>query len=125
MPKHYPEWPTGEQVCDYLHAYADQHDLKSRMRLGTRVVHARRTARSTAELVDGAAQQGLPPVKWEVVDQHGNAEHFDHIVICTGTFDQPHLPDFAGRDEFVKGGGQVLHSSQVQDAKSLEGKHVV
>ncbi|PWN42411.1 FAD/NAD(P)-binding domain-containing protein [Ceraceosorus guamensis] len=125
MPKHYPEWPTGEQVCEYLHAYADQHDLKSRMRLGTRVVETRRLKRSTAELVDHQVEGGLAPVKWQVVDQHGQAEDFDHIVICTGTFDQPHLPNLKGKEEFEANGGQVLHSSQVHDSKTLKGKKVV
>ena len=53
------------------------------------------------------------------------AQDFDFVVICNGVFATPKIPQFPGADEFRANGGMVLHSSQVQDTKPLEGRDVV
>jgi dimethylaniline monooxygenase (N-oxide forming) len=40
MPKHYPEWPSGQQVQAYLNAYANHFGLNPLIRLSTPVTHA-------------------------------------------------------------------------------------
>uniref|UniRef100_A0A077RAI6 Related to Dimethylaniline monooxygenase [N-oxide forming] 3 n=1 Tax=Melanopsichium pennsylvanicum 4 TaxID=1398559 RepID=A0A077RAI6_9BASI len=35
MPRHYPTWPTAQQVQDYLDAYTDKHNLRKLIRFNT------------------------------------------------------------------------------------------
>lgn len=113
MPKHYPEWPSGQQVQAYLNAYADQFGLKPLIRLSTPVTHA---------------AQG-PDGRWTVTFQPPEgaerSEGFDFLTICNGIFSAPAVPDFPGAAEFRAAGGTLCHSSEFLDADAARGKHVV
>jgi cation diffusion facilitator CzcD-associated flavoprotein CzcO len=37
MPRHFPEWPTGAQIQEYLAGYADEFGVTPHLRLGTTV----------------------------------------------------------------------------------------
>ncbi|RIV18665.1 FAD-binding protein [Fibrisoma montanum] len=98
MPKHYPEWPTGQQVQAYLTDYARHFSLLPSIRFGTIV--------ERAELLDGGQdgwllhtrQQGQP-----------NQTVVDYLVVCNGVFSEPNIPRIPGRDLFR---GTVLHSTE-------------
>lgn len=104
MPKHYPEWPTGEQVQDYLHAYAEHFGLLEKVRLNTEVHTA---------VLDGAT--------WTV----NGSETFDHLVVANGIFSEPKLPDYPGLDDFTKAGGRLCHASEFTEIEDARGKDVV
>src|SRR5436190_18808905 len=40
MPKHFPEWPSGEQVQSYLSAYAEKFNVLPRIRFSSEIVSA-------------------------------------------------------------------------------------
>src|SRR4051812_715143 len=40
MPKHYPEWPSGEQVQAYLSAYAEKFGVLPTIRFSSEIVDA-------------------------------------------------------------------------------------
>lgn len=40
MPKDYPQWPSGEQVQQYLELYVEKFDLAPSLRLSTEVLSA-------------------------------------------------------------------------------------
>ena len=103
MPKHYPEWPTGEQVQSYLQAYAEHFGLLERIRLNTEV-------RSAVREGDG----------WSV-----DGEAFDHLVVANGIFSEPKLPDYPGLDDFTKAGGRLCHASEFTELEDARGKDVV
>jgi len=113
MPKHYPEWPSGWQVQEYLNAYADQFNLKPLIRLSTPVTHA---------------AQG-PDGRWSVTSQPKDGaamtESFDFLTICNGIFSAPAVPDFAGAEAFKAAGGTICHSSEFLNLEEARGKHVV
>lgn len=113
MPKHYPEWPSGQQVQDYLNSYADHFGLKPLIRLSTPVTHATQGA-------DG---------RWTVTFRPDGgderSETFDFLNICNGIFSAPATPDFPGAAEFRKAGGTVCHSSEFLNLDEARGKHVV
>lgn len=113
MPKHYPEWPTGQQVQAYLNDYADHFGLKPLIRLSTPVTHA---------------AQG-PDGRWTVTYQPEGAaeqsETFDFLTICNGIFSAPAVPEFAGADAFKASGGTICHSSEFLNLDDARGKHVV
>lgn len=113
MPKHYPEWPSGQQVQAYLNNYADQFQLKPLIRLSTPVTRA-------AQGADG---------RWSVTFKpEGGSEEtagFDFLAICNGIFSTPVVPDFPGAEAFRAGGGTVCHSSEFLKLDDARGKHVV
>ena len=113
MPKHYPEWPSGQQVQAYLNSYAETFGLKPLIRLSTPVTRA-------AQGADG---------RWTVTYRpEGGAEQtetFDFLTICNGIFSAPAVPDFAGAEAFKAAGGTICHSSEFLDLDAARGKHVV
>jgi cation diffusion facilitator CzcD-associated flavoprotein CzcO len=115
MPKDYPEWPSGEQVQAYLEQYVALHDLEPTLRLSTEVVRAELT-----EAEDG----------WEVTARRtgepvGDPEPFDHVVVANGIFSDPVIPRFSGLAQFMRAGGKVIASSQLNSTDEARGKHVV
>lgn len=112
FPRDYPEWPVGEQVQRYLAAYARHFGLEQSIRLRTEIVAAMPSANG-----------------WTVVahDREGRVvrEEFDYLVVCNGVFSQPRIPDYAGKEAFAACGGRLCHTSEVNDAGGVAGRHVL
>jgi len=86
LPKHYPEWPKGEQVQSYLASYVEHFALGDAIRLGCEVVSAEPTD-------DG----------WELGAVHGatgatETVRADYLVVANGIFCYPFIPELPGRD---------------------------
>jgi dimethylaniline monooxygenase (N-oxide forming) len=111
MPADYPEFPTSEQMYAYLAGYAERHGVAGHIRFGTEVVRIARRP-------DGQAG-------WRVEDPAGTAHDFDFVIVCNGMFSIPSIPLLPGRDEFERAGGVVLHSSQLRDTATLEGRNAI
>lgn len=91
--------PTGRQMGDYLEAYAAHHGL--RVRTGVRVQRLR-----VAEEADSRfhlATSAGPMVA-------------DQVIVATGAFQQPRVPDFAGE---LDGGIRQLHSAEYRSPGQL------
>ena len=118
MPEDYPEWPSGEQVQRYLHAYAEHFGLLPAIRLDTMV---------NATTLD--EQQNRWTV--QVTSNHTGAdsaerEHqFDFLVVCNGIFSEPAIPHWEASEMFRTAGGRICHTSQFTDAEDARGKHVL
>ncbi|WP_353127166.1 flavin-containing monooxygenase [Parapedobacter pyrenivorans] len=108
MPKHYPLWPTGDQVQAYLKNYAIHFDIMQHIRFGMTV---------KTMYYDG--------FNWIVNLEGGESISFAYVVICTGTFHEPHVPEIPGRSSYTDAGGILLHSSNLSAADQLAGKDVV
>lgn len=124
-----PEWPSGEQVQDYLVSYAQRFGLDRVIHLSTVVEAAepvdggwRLSVRPAGESVDttpdAVAQGAGPAAPSEVVD-------VDHLVVANGIFSEPAVPDFPGGEEFAAAGGRVMAAPHLDDAAEAAGKHVV
>lgn len=114
MPADYPEWPKGPQVHAYLHSYAAKHNTGRLFRLNTTV----KTMERRADGADG----------WTLTLEAGShtwTEDFDFVSICSGQFSDKNIISHPGQDEFVEGGGQVIHSSEYTDPSIVSGKDVV
>lgn len=114
MSKDLPEWPTGAQIQDYLAAYADAFGVSTHLRLDTDVVRA-------SPLDDG---------RWELETRPSAGgptavERYDGVVVANGVFCEPAMPDLAGGAVFTAAGGRVLAGTQLHDADTARGRHVV
>ena len=121
MPKDYPQWPTGEQVQQYLELYVEKFDLTPALRLSTEVLTAEPdetgwnlTVRST-DPGSGPAH-GAPG---------GAPEHFDHLIVANGIFSEPFIPSYEGVDVLEAAGGRICATSDVHSLDEVAGKHVI
>jgi putative flavoprotein involved in K+ transport len=96
---HAPDgFPTKDEVADYLETYAREMALP--VRLGTRV-----------ERLDDSGRGGFVAV--------AGPDRFEarHVVVATGAFHEPRVPDFASE---LRGGITQLHSSEYQRRSQLQ-----
>ena len=118
MPETYPEWPSGEQVQAYMHAYAEHFGFLDRIHLNTEVINAsldEQALRWTLTLRKTSADG----------EQLPTTTVCDYLIIANGIFSLPLVPDYPGAEEFAAHGGQVLHTSQFNDKQTIRDKHVV
>ena len=115
----YPEgvddYPSAEEVLDYLETYAQHHDLPPRMRFSTEVRSIERTSD------DG---EGRFEVELGATEGTGGPERlrYDRVAVCNGVFSEPNIPDIDGVERFE---GEILHSSQVTGRDRLKDQRVV
>lgn len=105
MPRHYPEWPTGAQVQEYLTAYARHFSLLPTIQFNTAV--------ESVDALDGGRSG------WVIDTRRHGASHrvtVDFLVVCNGVFSEPNRPRIPGREHFA---GTVLHSTEFR-AEHLE-----
>lgn len=112
-PLDYPEWPSGEQVQNYLESYVQHFELQENLRLETAVV--------LATLDEKAKVWTVETVRAGVV----GTEVFDYLVVCNGIYSNPAIPHFEGAKDFVSRGGQILHTSEFTQLKDVENKDVL
>jgi dimethylaniline monooxygenase (N-oxide forming) len=115
MPSHYPEFPSGAQIYDYLVAYATHFGIAANLRLSHDV---------TRIAVHPDGRPGWRVRVRDLARQTEAALDFDFVVVCNGVFSEPKIPQIPGRDAFEANGGAVVHSAQVPDASLLEGRRV-
>ena len=95
-----PDFPDRAAVLEYLERYVDRFGLGECIRRGTAVG-------AITPLEDGWAVDGEP---------------FDRVVVCTGLFGRPLLPDLPGVGQF---GGTVVHTAGYRGAEPYRGRDVV
>ncbi|HLP39478.1 flavin-containing monooxygenase [Lacibacter sp.] len=111
MPRHYPQWPSGEQVQSYLTAYAKKFHVFPFIQFSHEIRNVR--------LIDN---------KWLVTSKHKGTsftEQVDFLIICNGTFSDPFIPEIPGMESFIDAGGQILHSTQFQSTEIAKNKRLV
>jgi dimethylaniline monooxygenase (N-oxide forming) len=104
-----PDYPPCGEVVSYLNAYADRFGVREHIRFETRVD-------KVAPADDG---------RWivHVTGPSGpQAATFDAVLVCSGMFDAPLLPDYSGLRSF---GGMLLHSRAYTDAAPFAGRRVL
>ncbi|OGU34327.1 MAG: hypothetical protein A2068_14150 [Ignavibacteria bacterium GWB2_35_6b] len=111
MPKHYPEFPTGEQMLAYLKSYADNFALTPYINLNHEVLSAIQTESGLWKLLIRNEQKGF------------NVE-VDFLVVCSGTFSEPFIPQTEGMENFINAGGSVFHTTKVNSPDLYKNKKV-
>lgn len=102
FPRHYPRYPSRQQVIDYLEAYAQHFGLEPRF--GQRVVSAQ-----------------YDQHQWEVRTEDV-IYVAPRLIVATGVNREPHIPVWPGQASYR---GTVLHSSQYRNGAQFEDKQVL
>jgi len=98
---------SNREVLVYLNQYADMFGLRSRIRFGRRVDHLSRIG-----------------TRWHVMHD-GNDEKFDRVVVATGRFRSPAIPDVPGAETFTGSAGAMSTFDYHWGAEPYVGKRVL
>lgn len=100
-------YPSQAEVERYLNHVCDRFELRDKIRFNTRVT---------------AAQFEPSSQRWDVHCQDGPSLRAQYLIMATGTFSEPHKPDFDGVDRFR---GQILQSARwPSEGVDFSGKRV-
>lgn len=107
-----PLYPSNQAMLHYLDRYAEAFDLQSRIRLRSRVISIERSVggdwivRSVTD--DGVEQD----------------EVFSHVVVASGRFSKPKLPEVSGLASFTGSSG-VAHTFHYKKPHRYVGQRVL
>ncbi|XVQ82173.1 flavin-containing monooxygenase [Microbispora siamensis] len=104
IPADYPDFPSQKQVGRYLTQYAEYFDLSPRFRLGTPVA--------------GLIRE--PSGGWIVRTSGGEWGRYASVVVASGHFSEPVLPDIAG--DFA---GEAIHAHDYVSPEPFAGRRVL
>lgn len=110
--KQIPSFPPREVLFDYIVGRAKKSDLKRYIQFQTAV-----------RFVEYSDSTGKFTMR--VCDLPRNAERteqFDYVIVCSGHFSIPNVPEFEGLDSFP---GRVLHAHDFRDAQEFTGKDLL
>jgi cation diffusion facilitator CzcD-associated flavoprotein CzcO len=104
MPADYPDFPSRQQVLDYLRDYAKKFQLRRNIQFNTKVVMA-------LPLTDG---------RWELELESGEKRIYKGLIVCNGHHWDRRFPNYPGTFE-----GEFLHSKDYRSPEQLRGKRVL
>ncbi|NXK52087.1 FMO4 monooxygenase, partial [Chauna torquata] len=115
-PEDFPNFLPHGLLLEYFRMYARHFQLLRHIRFKT-------TALSVRKCPDFATSG-----QWEVVTETEGVQEshvFDAVMICTGHYQEPHLPlaSFPGIETHFR--GRYLHSREYKDAEAFRGKRVL
>ncbi|KAL2476937.1 putative flavin-containing monooxygenase 1 [Forsythia ovata] len=126
------DFPTQNQLLDYLQAYANHFDLLTHIRFNSKVVSLSYEGPSDAQMETWSSPRG----KWNLTVENTSTistevEQVDFVIMCLGRYsDVPNIPEFPtnkGPEAFP---GKVIHSMEYSNMdhaiahKFIQGKHV-
>ncbi|MDB9316642.1 flavin-containing monooxygenase [Nodularia spumigena] len=104
MPDHYPDFPSAQNMLDYLNSFADHFDLRGQIELNRTISYVR------------PVENNL----WEVTFADGEQRIYKGVVMCNGHHWRKRFPEFQG--EF---NGEIIHSKDYKHPDQLRGKRVL
>lgn len=114
MPRSYPEWPSGQQVQEYLELYVATFGLEPYLRLNSKVTEARLLEDESGWDVTSRGADGTL-----------NTERFDHMVVANGIFSEPFIPPLDGSQDFQAAGNKIVAAGEFNDIEDARDKHVL
>jgi cation diffusion facilitator CzcD-associated flavoprotein CzcO len=104
MPADYPDFPSRQQMLDYLREYAEKFQLRPRIQFNTKVVMA-------LPLAHG---------RWELQLASGEKRIYKGLIVCNGHHWDRRFPKYPGTFE-----GEYIHSKDYHSPTQLSGKRVL
>jgi len=106
MPDDYPDYPSWEQVRDYIRSFARAYGLYDHVTLGVAVTKA----------------EPLDLDRWRVTLSDGQVREYDGLIAAPGVTWHPSFPDLPGASEFA---GEIRHSSTYCRPQEFAGRRVL
>jgi trimethylamine monooxygenase len=107
-----PSFPPREVLFDYITGRAKKSNVRQYIRFDTAV---------RALSYDAGAEQFEITIE-SFADGGTGTERFDRVIVATGHFSTPNMPEYPGFASFP---GRILHSHDFRDAAEFAGKDLV
>lgn len=107
-----PSFPPREVLADYITGRAERSGIRDQIRFNTAVRWVS---------FDEDSQQFSVTVE-DLTDKSTRVEVVDYVVVATGHFSIPNLPQYEGFRQFP---GRILHSHDFRDAQEFTGKDLL
>ena len=104
MPADYPDFPSAQNMWDYLNAFANHFELRKHIELNQPVQQVRPVADN----------------KWEVTFANHQQRIYKGILLCNGHHWSERFPQFKGQFN-----GEIIHSKAYKCPEQLRGKRVL
>lgn len=117
MPSHYPEWPEGFQVQEYLSRYAEHFGIASSIMFNSEVRHIQYDTIFGSWMLRVVRNRGKGSETLDI--------GVDYLVVCNGIFSEPFIPSFRGAEEFIAGGGRICHTTDFHSVAESANRNVV
>ena len=105
-------YPPRAVLFDYIKGRVEKADVRKWIRFRTPVRHV---------TYDDASGMFTVTVH-DLVNDKEYSEEFDHVVVASGHFSTPNIPQFEGFDTF---NGRVLHAHDFRDALEFKDKDIL
>jgi trimethylamine monooxygenase len=107
-----PSYPPRAVVQDYMVGRLRKGDFRRFIRFRTPV----------REVIYDEATEKFTVTVHDLANDHVYSEVFDYVVVASGHFSTPNVPDFPGLSQFH---GRVLHAHDFRDAAEFKDKRVL
>ncbi|HEY9700677.1 MAG TPA: NAD(P)-binding domain-containing protein [Trichocoleus sp.] len=104
MPADYPDFPSAQNMRDYLNAFADHFNLRPQIELNRQVKEVRPIAQN----------------QWRVTFVDGEQRIYKGVLLCNGHHWCKRFPEFQGQFN-----GEIIHSKDYKHPDQLRDKHVL
>lgn len=104
MPAHYPDFPSAQQMLDYLRDYANHFNLRENIEFNTKLVKARPSSNDY----------------WEIELANGETRTYKGLIVCNGHHWDKRFPNYQGQFK-----GEFIHSKDYKDPQQLAYKRVL
>ena len=104
-------YPPRAVLFDYIKGRVEKAGVRDQIKFNTIVRDVR-----------AASGGGFDVTSRDEVADAETTEHFDHVIVASGHFSVPNVPEYPGFDAF---NGRVLHAHDFRDAREFEGKDIL
>ena len=104
MPEHYPDFPSRQNIFDYLKDYAQHFKIYDKIEFNKKVEYVR----------------PIEDNKWQVTFEDGEQRNYKGVLVCNGHHWCKKWPEYSG--EFS---GEYIHSKDYKTTDQLKGKKIL
>lgn len=109
-----PSFPPREVLYDYIVGRAKKSNVRQFIEFDTAV--------RQVSFDDATQRFTLAIESWETGESRLRTEIFDHVIVATGHFSVPNVPEYPGFESFP---GRILHSHDFRDAVEFAGRDLL
>ncbi len=110
--KQIASYPPRAVLFDYIQGRVEKAGVRKWIRFNTNVTRIK--------FDDRTREFSVRSIDRDTGDE--TVERFDYVIVCTGHFSTPNVPEFDGLDKF---NGRVLHAHDFRDAVEFKDKRVL
>ena len=108
--KQIASYPPRSVLFNYIEGRIKKTEVRDWIKFSTAV--------KNVEQSDG----GFTVTTCDLTTSKTNVGYFDHVIVCSGHFSTPNMPNFEGFERFP---GRILHAHDFRDATEFRGKDVL